>query len=385
MKLNQSGKSLTYASVGVDRNSRETLHRTIARKILLNSPGLNRQGEMLLLPFNSLRPLLGSNLYLDFQIEGVGTKTLLAEIDWNGYSTIGIDGVAMVANDLIRSGAKPLFLSDAIHIARSDRSIISMLLSGVQEGARLSGAIVVSGETGDVPEILHKHRGGRHSQPFDLFVAGLGLVDRKDIIEGVIEPGNSIIGIESSGIHSNGITLARRVLLRKWGGAFDPYAIPDGLEQQLIKEMLTPTRIYVQAIAEASKKITLNGAIHITGDGFGKFSRFATYLRKASVKVRKKTKATQIGFEFNNIGPLPAIFGLIHDTSRKIKRPISMEEMFRTFNMGYGFCVIVSANEKSRAIDLLNRHFPSRCIGRVTDKGRIKILGASEDQKSVIL
>jgi phosphoribosylformylglycinamidine cyclo-ligase len=373
-------KSLTYRSVGVDRGSRENLRRKLGESLELES---QKYGNPLRLPFGlvfSSSPK--SDLFFDFQIEGVGTKTLLPEIDPSGYSTIGIDGVAMAVNDVIRSGARPLFVSDAIHIAKSKENLIREIVKGVLKGAKMSGAVLVGGETGDVPEILHERIGGaRYSEPFDLFVSCCGFGDNRHLIMGGINESDEIIGIESSGIHSNGLSLARRVLLKNWGGKYRPYDRPDELERPLIRELLEPTRIYAKALGELSEQLPIKAALHITGDGFRKFYRLGEFNRDIP---NSPSKHKNFGFDFEDLGEIKPIFKLIHETASRLSKPITWEEMYSTFNMGYGFAVIVNPQDLEKALDLFNSYYPSRRIGRVSTTERVRIRGARSERPMII-
>ncbi|MHB8566693.1 MAG: phosphoribosylformylglycinamidine cyclo-ligase [Nitrososphaerales archaeon] len=347
---------LSYASAGVDREKRVRSRRSVFAVVskLMGSYGL---GEPLSLPFGTIFPAgYESKTYFDFQIEGVGTKTLLAELAGQ-FDTIGIDAVAMAVNDTIRSGAKPILVSDALHIGETRSLQIETILRGVAEAAEEAGCIIASGETGNVAEILHMPL-NQTSMPFDLFVSALGIVDKKDIISGRVSQGDAIIGIESSGIHSNGLSLARKLLIKKWGGAFDAFSRPEGLDSSLIEELMKPTRIYVKPLSAFLKCSKVKAAIHITGDGFSKFNRLLEFQKGA-------------GFVFDSLGPLPPIFDLIQRCAKKMKTPISSQEMFRTFNMGYGFGVVVSKKDEDAAIDSFNRYFPAKRIGRVTDNGNV--------------
>jgi phosphoribosylformylglycinamidine cyclo-ligase len=374
--------SLTYCSAGVDRSSRERLRNRLGR-ILEKLSTKYETGNSTRLPFGLVfSPPRNSDIFLDFQIEGVGTKTLLAELEPSGYSTIGIDAVAMVANDLIRSGAKPLFVNDAIHIAKSRKDLVLKIVSGIIKGTNMCGAMLSAGETGDVPEILHdRSKNNSNSEPFDLFVSCCGFGDRRRLIKGGIEEGDEIIGIESSGIHSNGLSLARQVLLRQWGGKYDPYEMPDDLVRPLINELLEPTRIYAKAINEISDSIAIKAAIHITGDGFGKFRRLSDFqsITKGPWKHKK------VGFEFGDLGEMKPIFKLIYDSARSGGYRIALKEMYRTFNMGYGFAIIVNRTRLDKALDLFNRYYPSKRIGHVTSTGKIKINGVKKSGRPLIL
>ena len=239
---------LTYSKSGVNRTTRERSREGVAARIVRDSHRYDF-GTPIRLPFGLVYPSVArGNMYYDLQIEGVGTKTLLAELTGK-YDTIGIDAVAMAVNDVIRSGAIPVLLSDAIHMATSDRKKIGRLIGGVRAGARLSGCVLASGETGNVRELLHSEI-RRSSPPFDLIVSCLGVVKRNDLISGKVSEGDSIIGLRSSGIHSNGLTLARKLLLKPWGGKFDPWYRPPILGRSIVEELLEPTKIYVSALGE---------------------------------------------------------------------------------------------------------------------------------------
>jgi len=364
-----SDRRLTYAKVGIERKTREKSQQSI-QSLLHREANRYQFDKPLDLPFGKVFPLPQlSDQYFDFQIEGVGTKTLLAELS-RKYDTIGIDGVAMAVNDVMRSGSDPVFLSDGIHISKSDPAVLNSILSGVEKGAQISGCSLVSGETGDVGEILHGSI-ANGSSPFDLFVSCLGILERKNAITGHISKGDVVIGLQSSGIHSNGITLARKVLLKKWGGLYDLYDQPGYLERPVIDELLEPTRIYVRAIQTLRKEeIRIRAAVHITGDGLAKFSRL--------LRVQRRRNG-DLGLRLNLFGR-PPIFDLILDAAKQKGMPIPIVEMFRTFNMGIGFAIIVSPKDSRGAIDSLNNECQAQNIGLVSSDGRISIkTGYSKD------
>jgi len=315
------------------------------------------------IPFGSLFPSPQSTgSYFDFEIEGVGTKTLLAEIS-RDYSTIGIDGVAMAVNDVIRSGSDPILISDAVHISKSNPQILHSILLGVQKGSKIAGCTLASGETGDVAELLHDRIEGG-SIPFDLFVSCLGIVKNTNIIRGDISPGDRIIAMDSSGVHSNGLTLARKVLLRQWGGKFDTDDSPDDLGRSLIQELMEPTRIYAKEMKTLRETTNIAAAVHITGDGMSKFRRLLLW--------QSKNGKPGLGLKLK-LSRKPAIFKLILDTARASGTPISITEMFRTFNMGYGFAIVLSPRDVSAALDSLNNLCPAEDIGYVTADGKISV------------
>lgn len=353
-------RELSYAQVGIDRTLREESQIGI-QSLLSRSARKYPFGKPVALPFGRLFSFReASPSYYDFQTEGVGTKTLLAELV-EKYDTIGIDAVAMAVNDVIRSGSTPLLVSDALHIAKSDPAIVNSILTGVGKGVELSECSLASGETGDVSEILHSPL-SHDGVPFDLFASCLGIAKRNEVIWGKISRGDHVIGMQSSGIHSNGLSLARRVLLKTWGGRYEPFDTPEKLDRPLIEELLEPTRIYVKSLRKLHREgIKPKAAIHITGDGLGKFRRLLDYQRRSDLGIRLTLKEK------------PPIFELIMNSAKEIAKPISIEEMFRTFNMGIGFCLVVSSKDSVEAIDSLNNDCPAEKIGSVSTGGRIAI------------
>jgi phosphoribosylformylglycinamidine cyclo-ligase len=295
---------------------------------------------------------------LDLVIEGVGTKVLVAQLAGK-YDTVAIDGVAMAVNDVIRSGAKPIAVVDNIHVQVSDPTLVKEWMKGIVKGAEESGCIVPAGEIGDVADLI---KGLYAGKGFDLVFASIGEVAKEKVISGRnIRPGDSIIGLKSSGIHSNGISLVRRVLFKEWGGKYEPNAIPDGLDREVVHEVLEPTRIYVKSFLGLAEKLDVKGAVHITGDAYLKFDRLTKF-------------SPGIGFEFGNFKPQP-IFDLIQETASKLGSSITDDEMFRTFNMGWGFAVIMEKTDASEALEILGKTgIESEQIGRVTSSRGIKIL-----------
>ena len=345
-------KNFTYTDAGVNRAQRHESKKALATlKETYSHIGF---GGIMHLPYGNLFPI-SNNTYLDLQIEGVGTKVLLAELAGK-YDTIGIDAVAMVVNDVIRSGAKPLALADNIHAVASEPKLVDSWLKGIISGAEESECPVVNGETGDVAEII---RGIKPNSGFDMVASCVGKVERQDIITGEdIKPGDPIIGLPSSGVHSNGITLVRKILFKQWGGKYDPTDIPEGLDREVALEVLEPTKIYVKPLKKLVQKVKIKGAVHITGDAYTKFNNLANYSKG-------------IGFSFDNFKPQP-IFGVIQRTAAELGYTITDEEMFRTFNMGWGFGIIVDKTEIDKTMNTLEQErIIPELIGKVTDKERI--------------
>jgi phosphoribosylformylglycinamidine cyclo-ligase len=187
----------------------------------------------------------------------------------------------------------------------------------------------------------------------------VGKVERPNIITGQdIKPGDPIIGLASSGVHSNGITLVRKILFKQWGGKYDATDIPKDLDREVALEALEPTKIYVKPLLKLAREVKIKGAVHITGDAYTKFNNLVQY-------------SPGIGFRFDNFNPQP-IFGLIQKTAQELGYTITDEEMFKTFNMGWGFGIIVDKTEVDKAMNTLEQDSvnPQR-IGIVTNKERV--------------
>jgi len=348
-------RKLTYAKAGVDRKLRAESKRAL--KTLNETYKFSIHGKVVKLPYGSIFPL-SKNQYLDLVIEGIGTKVLVAQLA-KKHDTIGIDGVAMAVNDVIRSGAKPLAIADNIHAQVSNPTLVREWMKGIVKGATEAACVVPSGEIGDVAELI---KGLAEGTGVDMVVSAIGEVSSDRIISGKnVKPSDSIMGFQSSGLHSNGISLARKVLFKQWGGRYEPHDIPDGLDREIALEVLEPTRIYVKPLLKTAEELEVKAAVHITGDAYLKFDRLARFSKG-------------IGFEFNNFKPQP-IFKLLQETARQLGGYITDEEMFRTFNMGWGFAIIVDKKAADEALDVLERTgVHSEQIGRVTSAKGIKIL-----------
>jgi len=345
-------KNYTYDDAGVNRKQRVESKKSL--KTLQETYKHGLFDGVVRLPYGNIFAV-GENTFLDLEIEGVGTKVLIAELAQK-YDTIGIDAVAMVVNDVIRSGAKPLAIADNIHAKASEPKLVNAWLRGIIEGAHQSECPVTGGETGDVAEII---KGIAENAGFDMVVASVGKVERQEIITGKdIKPDDPIIGFSSSGVHSNGITLVRKILFKQWGGKYLPADIPECLEREVALEVLEPTKIYVKPLHKLACEVKVKAAVHITGDAYTKFNNLASYSPK-------------IGFKFDNFKPQP-IFGLIQKTAAELGYTITDEEMFKTFNMGWGFGIIVNKADIDKAISVLEHYnMNPELIGRVTNKDRV--------------
>jgi len=347
-------KNFTYTNAGVNREQRAESKKAL--KMLEQTYKHSRCGPVMHLPYSNIFPLT-EDTYLDLTIEGVGTKVLLAQLA-EKYDTIGVDAVAMTVNDVIRSGATPLAISDNIHAQASNPQLVKEWLKGIAKGAEEAECPVVSGEIGDVAEII---KGTAEGKGFDMIVAAIGQVSKSEIITGKnITAGDSIIGLRSSGLHSNGISLARKILFKCWGGKYEPHAVPDGFSREIVQEALEPTRIYVKPLLKAAREVKVKAAVHITGDAYLKFNSLTRF-------------SPGVGFEFNNFKPQP-IFGLIQKTAQELSLTITDEEMFKTFNMGWGFAIIVDKTDTDKALDALEKaEAEPELIGKVTSTPQITI------------
>ncbi|NIP67501.1 phosphoribosylformylglycinamidine cyclo-ligase, partial [Candidatus Bathyarchaeota archaeon] len=265
-------EEFTYAEAGVDRELRAKSKEAL--ELLKKTYRFSRYGEVVQLPYGRIFPFAQG--YLDFAIEGVGTKVLLAQLA-NKYDTIGIDAVALAVNDVIRSGARPLALADNIHAHISDPELVREWMKGIVKGATESECVVPAGEIGDVAEIIHGVAAG---EGFDMVIACIGELSKREIIYGDnLQPGDVVIGLRSSGLHSNGITLARKILFKQWGGKYDAYDVPEGLDRELVYEVLEPMSIYVKPVLQATREFEIKGLVHITGDAYLKFKRLMKFSR----------------------------------------------------------------------------------------------------------
>ena len=347
-------KNYTYTDAGVNRKQRVESKKAL--KKLQQTYKYSLFGGVMHLPYGNIFPIT-ENTFLDLVIEGVGTKVLLAELAQK-YDTIGIDAVAMAVNDVIRSGAKPLSVADNIHAQESNPALVKEWLKGIMQGAEEAMCPVTGGETGDVAEII---KGLTEKAGFDMVVASVGQVKRTEIITGEnIKAGDPIIGLASSGLHSNGITMARKILFKQWGGKFQPNDKPASIEREIVLEALEPTKIYVKPLLKLASEVKVKAAVHITGDAYMKFNNLTTI-------------SPGIGFEFNNFKPHP-IFGLIQKTAASLGFTITDKEMFKTFNMGWGFGIIVDKTEIDKAMNTLEQDsIKPEIIGKVTDKQTVEI------------
>ncbi|MEM4575993.1 MAG: phosphoribosylformylglycinamidine cyclo-ligase [Candidatus Nezhaarchaeales archaeon] len=293
---------------------------------------------------------IGGGKVLALHADGVGTKVLIAQL-MNRYDTIGIDCVAMNVNDLVCVGAEPVAMVDYIAMERSDEDMVAEIMRGLVRGAEMAGIAIVGGETAVMPGVI---KGVVEGKGFDLAGLSVGVVDVDKIIMGdKVQLGDVVVGVRSSGIHSNGLTLARKVLLEYAG--FTVHSYVDELHCTIGEELLKPTLIYVKPVLEMLQKgVEIHGIAHITGGSFTKLLRIAP---------------KGLGFRLDNMPQPQAVFNLIQRLGK-----ISSWEMYRTFNMGVGFCVVVPRDVVEEVIKTFKVHgYEAQQIGFVIDRPQVEI------------
>ena len=333
-----------YAAAGVDTDAADRGVAALVRALEGIDPGRRPLSVPLRGHYASVlrvAPGLGIALATD----SVGSKVIVAE-QLGRFDTIGIDCVAMNVNDLICVGAEPLALLDYIAIERADAGLLEQLATGLRAGAELAGVEIPGGEVCQLPEVI---RGHPSPYGFDLVGSAFGTVALDRIVDGgACRPADALIGLPASGVHANGLTLARRALLGEGGLAL--HSTPAELGGQSVGEaLLEPTAIYVRAIlALLRSEVAVHGLAHITGGGVLNLLRIGA----------------GVGYEISAPLPVPSIFELIARHGA-----VGAAEMWEVFNMGCGFCVVVPADQAPAAVELLGAHHPgATLIGRLTDQ-----------------
>ncbi|WP_438448110.1 phosphoribosylformylglycinamidine cyclo-ligase [Gorillibacterium sp. sgz5001074] len=277
--------------------------------------------------------------------DGVGTKLKLA-FAMDKHDTIGIDAVAMCVNDIVVSGAEPLFFLDYLACGKLVPEKIEAIVAGVAEGCVQAGCALIGGETAEMP-------GMYQDGEYDIAGFSVGIVDRKKMVDGsAIRPGDAVIGLASTGVHSNGFSLVRRLLLEQMGYKLDQRI--EGLNGTLGETLLTPTKIYVKTILALLKQVEVKGMAHITGGGF------------LENIPRCLPDGVNVEIDYGSWPILPIFERMQKDGQ------ISNNDMFRTFNMGIGMVLIVPEAQAEAAIQLANSlGDPAYRLGRVTEGEKI--------------
>lgn len=280
--------------------------------------------------------------------DGVGTKLMLA-FEMDKHDTIGIDAVAMCVNDVLVQGAAPIFFLDYLAVGKNHPKKIEQLVKGVADGCVLSECALIGGETAEMPDMYSEDH-------YDIAGFCVGAVEKSKLLDGQgIEAGNVLIGLPSSGCHSNGFSLVRKVLLKDAG--LDLHTAYEELDGEVLGDvLLTPTRIYVKAIKHLLDKVEIKGMSHITGGGF--YENVPRMLKEGQ-GVTIDTTAY----------PCPKIFNMIAKYGN-----IDTKEMCNVFNMGIGFLMAVDKNDVEKVQSLLKEiGEESYVIGEVTNSGSVDV------------
>lgn len=279
--------------------------------------------------------------------DGVGTKLMVA-FEMDKHDTIGIDAVAMCVNDVLVQGALPIFFLDYLAVGKNYPEKIEQLVKGVADGCVLAECALVGGETAEMPDMYE-------AQHYDIAGFCVGAVDKANLIDGSkVKAGDVLVGLPSSGCHSNGFSLIRKILFKDHHLELDKF-MPE-LNKTLGEEILTPTKIYVKAIKHLFGKVDIHGMSHVTGGGF--YENLPRMLKEGQ------------GIEIDvNSFPKKPIFELLQKLGN-----IDKEEMYNVFNMGIGFVCAVDEADVEKVQQLLSEiGEESYVIGKVTDCGEVQL------------
>ena len=327
MAEQDNSQGMTYASAGVNIEAGNQLverikpmaKSTMRPEVLGNLGGF---GALCAIPKGYEEPILVSGT------DGVGTKLKLA-IELNQHSTIGIDLVAMCVNDLLDSGAEPLFFLDYYASGSLDIDQATDIISGIAEGCRQSGCALVGGETAELPGLYA-------DKDYDLAGFCVGVVEKQKIITGeTIKPGDQLIGLASSGIHSNGYSLVRKVLTEKNISLTEHSIEHNGEHMPIGQALMLPTRIYASSVKRLQPLFNIKGMAHITGGGI---TENVPRVLPANVVAQIDAKSWT----------MPKLFQWLQEQGN-----VAQQEMYKTFNCGVGMVVIMSAQDAAAATALL--------------------------------
>ena len=315
----------TYRLAGVDLDAAQRSVELIGREAATAGrpevlAGVGGFGGLIRLPEGYRRPVLVAGC------DGVGTKLAVA-FAAGRHDTVGVDLVAMSVNDVLALGAEPLFFLDYLAVGRLDPEQAAAVVRGIARGCREAGCALLGGETAELPGFYPPGQ-------YDLAGFAVGVVEADAVVDGTrAVPGDALIGLASAGLHSNGYSLARRLLLEERGHALDQ-RLP-GLDRTLGEELLEPTRIYVKSVLALLKEAQVHALAHVTGGGIpGNLPR----VLPEGVRARVRWGSW----------PQPAIFRLIQEAGE-----VEEAEMWRTFNRGLGFLAAVPPEQAPTALELL--------------------------------
>ena len=342
--LNRKEIPQTYSEAGVDEAQVSEMLKVLGnyvRESFRHGEVMHEYGHYA----NTIK--IHDDLCLAISTDGVGSKVLVAELVGK-YDTIGIDCVAMNVNDLLCVGTTPIGFVDYLAVEKPLKTdVIEEIGKGLLKGCQISEIPILGGETAVLPDMIR----GIRSNGLDLAGTAVGLAKPSDLIDGSsIQSGNVIIGISSNGLHSNGYTLARKILLSK-------YKMTDKLPwgTPIAEELLRPTRIYVPHFKAMKKEeVDIRGIAHITGSGYRKILRLGSHR-----------------YMIEQFPEIPLIFQLIREIGN-----VELSEMFTTFNMGLGLLVVVPEKDSDRALNILNGIDESYRIGVIeeAEHGSVEIL-----------
>ncbi len=314
----------TYAKAGVDIKKEQGVVKALSVE-MTRVKELKGFSGLFELPFDTQHLLAIST-------DGVGSKVLIAA-ELNKWDTLGIDCIAMNVNDVYCVGATPIAFVDYLAMEKPDELIAAEIGKGLEKGARIANISIVGGETAILPEVVND---------LDLSGTCVGYVSKDRVIRGEkIEIGDLVVGMKSLGIHSNGLTLARKVVEAAGLDYNSPFEYNPSIS--IGEELLTPTRIYTEVL-ELLEKCEVHGLAHITGSGFLKLRRI-----------------TDLGFDIHDPLVPNAIFKFIQELGN-----ITDEEMYKTFNMGMGFAVVIPKSEEREAIRVTG----GKIVGEVVERAR---------------
>ncbi len=320
--------ALTYAKAGVDIEKENRAIAALAKQLIYKRKGLGAP----LTDVGHYAGLIDFGEYaLALTTDGVGSKVLIAN-EMKRWNTVGIDCIAMNVNDLLAMGIEPLAFVDYIAIQEPNDEIMRQLGEGLSIGAEISRMTIVGGETATLPDII---------TGFDLAGTCLGMVKKDRIITGErIEIGDAIIGLPSNGVHSNGYSLVRRII--KDSGYSYQDLFPYNEDTTIGDELLIPTRIYME-ILDAASEFDIHGLAHITGSGLMKLHRVTKY-----------------GFDITDPLPPQPVFRFLQEEGE-----VEDLEMYKTFNMGMGFVVVLPKKEAKEASKMMG----GKIVGEIVEEG----------------
>ncbi len=341
---------MTYKEAGVDIDAGEALVERIRPAVRATMrpevlAGVGGFASLVSLPKGYKEPVLVSGT------DGVGTKLKLA-FALEEHSTVGIDLVAMCVNDILATGAEPLFFLDYYACSRLSPPEAASVIEGIAEGCRRAGCALVGGETAELP-------GFYKDGEYDLAGFAVGVVEKSEVVDGRrVQPRDAVIGLASSGLHSNGYSLARAVVERSKVSLDE---VPEGFEDTLGRALLEPTQIYVKAVRRLAKEVEVRALAHITGGGL--------------TENLPRTLPAGMGARLQAGWSVPQVFRWIAANG-----PVEPTEMLRTFNMGIGMTAVVPSQDAGRAVDILaEQGVEAKIIGEIVaildDEPRVLVEG----------